>query len=652
VNFDPAIDPTSELLGVWTRWMLYSLDTDQTVDPGDDCRRWGDAETHERNAVADAEMLECVLLPGTAVESLLLDRVLAPSRRVRETLADARKALSPAGAESGHVARALALLLHRIRDYLRTHTDDEGRPTFRADGYVNPIEGELPESGFPCDFVDAYSLALSVCVQTLTILRAWGEKDVRAEISQAWRGEGLATLDLDEIVHLTQERLTAAMHGLKDSFVAIPSTDEQWNYVAREPADLNSSGSHFPHSEEMNRVRSQVERYLHTDLGDDRPWECGFTWGRARNIPPGHGWPALEAPYLYSTVVALDGIRDVTNQAVLSSDILNPEQAALAAELSFCASATVRHWEGLALAPQPLTGVSRLEDVPWRSPDYDESEYYTLLVSRILLGDGRTGTLDNAEILDRLVRVAEELAQRARITRHPVADSVAGRVASRTERRDADASDSALRLHEPGKALRLEPAPGSDGIAVSLRIYDYAPQLLKLAAKLAQTTPTEPAQERLRVIIEATWRHLAARQARSIDGSPIPGRAWATWPPQGLWNMRGLSIERGFHGDNSSWCGVNSWYITERVVEALVSLVQLRQARPGPAPQSSQLVDELMAELEWRIAQTATRSRALFLNELAALHGRRTDLGASGSLSAAQELLEKVISASQPDGGS
>jgi hypothetical protein len=200
--------------------------------------------------------------------------------------------------------------------------------------------------------------------------------------------------------------------------------------------------------------------------------------------------------------------------------------------------------------------------------------------------------------------------------------------------------------------LRLDPAPDSDGIAVSLRIYDYAPQLLKLVAKLAQATPTEPAQERLRVIIEATWRHLAARQSRLIDGSPIPGRAWATWPPQELWNMRGLSIERRFHGDNSQWCGVNSWYITERVVEALVALVQLRQARPGPAPQSSRLLDELMADLEWRIAQTATRSRAHFLSELAGLHGRRTEVGTSGSLSAAQKLLENVTSASQPNGGS
>lgn len=652
MNFDPAIDPTSELLGVWARWMRYSLDADQTVDPGDNYRRWGDAETPERNAVADAEMLECVLLPGTAVESLSLERVLAPSRRVRETLTDARKALSPAGAESGHVARALALLLHRLRDYLRAHTDDAGRPTFRADGYVYAMDDELPEGGFPCDFVDAYSLAMSVCVQTLTILRAWSEKDVRDEISQAWRGEGLPSLDLDELVQLTEERLTAAMRGLKDSFVAIPSTDDQWNYVAREPVDLSSNGSHFPHSEEMNRVRSQVERYLHTDLGDDRPWECGFTWGRARNVLPGHGWPAMEAPYLYSTVVALDGIRDVASQSVLSSDILKSEQASLAAELSFCAAATVRHWEGLALASQPLTGIARLEDVPWRTPDYDESEYYTLLVSRILVGDGRSSTLGNSDILDRLVRVAEELAQRGRITRHPVADDVAGRVAGRTERRDVHASDSALRLHQPGKVLRLDPAAGSDGISVSLRIYDYAPQLLKLAAKLAQATPSEPAQERLRVVIEATWRHIAARQARSIDGSPIPGRAWATWPPQGLWNMRGLSIERDSHEDNTRWMGVNSWYMTERVVEALVALVQLRQARPGPAPQSSRLLDELMAELEWRIAQTSSSSRALLLSELATLHGRRTDIGASGSLSAAQELLQKVVSASQPNGGS
>ncbi|MHB8490912.1 MAG: hypothetical protein ACYDA6_01680 [Solirubrobacteraceae bacterium] len=653
MNFDPKIDPTSELLGVWARWVLYAVDEEQTRDPGED-RRWGDAETQERNAVADAEMLECVLLPGTAVEGLMLDRVLAPSRRTRETLADARKALSPPRAESGQVARAFALLLSRIDDYLRTHRDDDARPSFRADGYVYPVEGEFPEGGFACDFVDAYSLAVSVCVQTLTILRALGDSDTRAEILQAWRGEGLPVLDLDEIVKLAEERLTAAMHGLKDSFVAIPSTDEQWSYVAREPPGLDADGTLFPHGPEMDRVRSQVERYLHIDLGDDRPWECGFTWGRARNVISGHGWPALEAPYLYSTVVALDGIRDVANQGVLSSDILTPEQASLAAELSFCASAAVRHWEGLAMACQPLSGVWRLEDVPWRTPDYDENEYYTLLVARILVGDGRSGTLADPEIIDRLVRIAEELAQRGRITRHPVVDGGGDLLTGRAthQRTNVEGEDPALRLHDPGKLLRLDPAPGSDGIAVSLRIYDYAPQLLKLVSKLAQATPSDPAQERLRAIIEATWRHLAARRARSSSGTTVPGRAWASWPPQGLWNMRGLHVEGGFGDDNSPWVGVNSWYMTERVVEALVALVQLRQARPGSAPQSSQLLDELMAELEWRIAQTATTKRAPFLKKLAELHTLRTEIGASATLGDAQELLGKVIAASQTNGGS
>jgi hypothetical protein len=654
LNFDPKIDPTSELLEVWKRWLIYSLDDAQTQDPGAS-RRWGDRDTPTRNAVADAEMLECVLLPGTALDGLMLDQILSSPRRLQGTLEDARGALSPQGTNSGRAARALGVLFSRIEDYLRTHRDEEGRPTFRADGYVEAIDGELPEGGFPCDFVDAYSLGLSVCIQTLTILRLLGERDTREEIEQALRGEGLPALDLDAIGQLAEERLTAAMHGLKDSFVASKSTDKQWGYVAREPSGLDMDGTFFPHGPQMDRVRTQVERYLGIDLGDNKPWECGFTWGRARNVIPGHGWPADPAPYLYSTVIALDGIRDVTSQQVISSDILTPEQAALAAELSFCASAAIRHWELLAFARQPISGVSRLEDIPWRTPDYDEDEYYTLLVARVVVGDGgRSGTLDDPEILDRLVRISEELAQRGRITRHPVVDPGRDRISEAADEapNPKRSADPGLRLHAPGKYLRLGPADGSDGIPVSLRIYDYAPQLLKLAAKLAQAAPNEREQGRLRELIEAGWRHLAARKARSKVAASVRGRAWASWPPEELWDMRSLNLDESSRGDNAPWMEVNSWYMTERVVEALVALVQLRQARPGSPLQSSRLLDELMAEVEWRIAQTGASHRTPLLKDLAELHERRTHVGPSASLRAAQELLERVAATSQANGGS
>ena len=147
MNFDPAIDPTSELLGVWKRWVLFSVDEERVQDPGDGERRWGDAETPDRNAVADAEMLECVLLPGTSVDGLMLDRVLAPSKRVRETVADARRALSPPKARSGETVRAFSLLLSRIADYLEFHRDGDGHPTFRANGYVEPVDGEFGGGG-------------------------------------------------------------------------------------------------------------------------------------------------------------------------------------------------------------------------------------------------------------------------------------------------------------------------------------------------------------------------------------------------------------------------------------------------------------------------------------------------------------------------
>ena len=130
------------------------------------------------------------------------------------------------------------------------------------------------------------------------------------------------------------------------------------------------------------------------------------------------------------------------------------------------------------------------------------------------------------------------------------------------------------------------------------------------------------------------------------------GQAWASWPPRELWDMRGLRLEEASRGDNTPWMEVNSWYMTERVVEALVALVELRQARPSSALQSSRLLDELTAEVEWRIAQTAGAQRTPLLKALTELHERRMRVGPSASIQPAQELLEKVIATSQANGAS
>ena len=89
-----------------------------------------------------------------------------------------------------------------------------------------------------------------------------------------------------------------------------------------------------------------------------------------------------------------------------------------------------------------------LEDLPWTTTDGRESDYYSLLLTSIVIQGAGTEQAVGLDI-ERVGRLLEELANRGRITRRPVAD------------------DAAVALHIPGMRLRLM---GSEKVAEGPRL--------------------------------------------------------------------------------------------------------------------------------------------------------------------------------------
>ena len=95
------------------------------------------------------------------------------------------------------------------------------------------------------------------------------------------------------------------------------------------------------------------------------------------------GGVAEARPYLYFTVVALDGIQDLFSERTRILGLLNEEQQRLARALQLRWDLTRQFWAKVAT----FGGGEQwpLEDLPWRTTDGRESDYYSLLLTSILI---------------------------------------------------------------------------------------------------------------------------------------------------------------------------------------------------------------------------------------------------------------------------
>jgi hypothetical protein len=534
--------------------------------------RWSWGGRSGRNSISDAEQLLTILYPATAIYSLNVDQVHQTADDVLDCLASLGSALD--------IPRRLIGVL---REYMRDYLDDE-TPDFSGDSYFEVFEdATTPESEqLKLHVVDSYSTSVSLCLATLGFLRVY---------RQGIRSAGMRR-EIEELEKLTSKRLTAAMVGLLRSFTinTFLPTDPPGQAMCRMLNQGNIASESLVHDllGDLAEVRASLQQELTLGLGQvadelenpERLFECGWSWGvvdgapkvdSAEDIGDQPVGTADARPYLYFTVVALDGIQDLFSERTRILGLLSEEQQRLARALQLRWDLTRQFWAKIA-----TFGAGRrwpLEDLPWTTSDGAESDYYSLLLASIVI-EGASSERGLDVDIERVGRLLEELANRGRITRRPTAD------------------DPAIALHLPGMRLRLYGSEKtSEGPLLQWTVSSYASLVLKRLLRVAELTDDKVTRLRFLDLAGQIWAHIEQRRIEAPNG-------------RGLWD----EPTQVFTGTPFDPYGGPSWYHTERVIEALVAAANVTQSRAASAdPELAQFAVQLIAEAEQLFDQELLR---------------------------------------------
>jgi hypothetical protein len=545
------LQPRQELLSVWKAISKWCGPVQSFT--------W--ADRGGSNSISDAELLLCLLLPPQRLPGIRFDR---PD----ETKADVCQALSAFGGPVDIPQRIVGLIGQYLARYTDAKTDI---PIFSGGNYLTTApddDSEPTPEQYELDVVDSYSTSIVLCTAVIRFLRSY-----RSQVQRKVHLEEIAKVEAD-----TQRRLTAAMAGLQRSFTVsifgpedpehramretvYPSSNYSGDLVARIRSALRDVMAGL---RELGIADDQVEDLLQNR---DKLFECGWSWGvvqgtdEVKTASATYGQPgyAEAFPYLYFTVVAVDGIRDLFSQETRLMGLLNEDQQALARVLNLQWDLAQRYWSTIATLGDTRWPV---EELPWRTTDDSESDYYSLLVVSLVRHSLSDRGAPDAD-LARITRVLEDLADRGRIRRRPLAN------------------DPALELHQPGRWINLV---GADTVApgaprIGWRLGELSSLLLGRALALAAQVNDNKERARLLRLADESWRHLERRRLRDGKGAGLwddPANVYPTLP----------------HRDRPSW------YHTTRVVQCMGTAADLIQGEPPPGLTLSDVAGELLIEAE------------------------------------------------------
>ncbi|GAA2874727.1 SCO2524 family protein [Streptomyces mexicanus] len=566
------IKPRQHLLDIWRATARHSFDDGKLVR----------GDTDGLSCVADAERLLCLLYPATEVPAFRLDQ---PDTTERDVL----RALEGVGSR----LEIPPNLVTALTQFMRTHTGPDDSPTFAGGHYFKPADpaAELSHAQSQLGVVDSYSMSVTLCLATLGFLKVYETTTTRPEVHKA----------IAELREATNTRLTAAMISLLRSFTVnvFDAESEQGRRLIEVIGQRRQSDRAVlqQFSRRFRPLRATIIESLTRGIQVDESirdesqlFECGWAWGIVRDAPqvtdldvqvPGQpDGIADRLPYVYFTVVALDGIQDLFSERTLTLGLLNADQQKLAEALRLRWELSQQYWSAVA-----RFGPDRwpLEDLPWQTTGLRlESEYFSLTVAAILVHDliRRKATDDD---LTRTVAIMERLAERGRIT-------------SRMTRRDP-----VIGLHNPGVLMPLAGSERSGGL-LQWRMTDFSAQLLKRTVQLAALSRNIGAQDRLLRLAEQTFEHLWKRRIEDGEGTGLWDDVRTVYP-----DARGIGPRL-------------SWSITERVTECLVAARNLYEQQPIRSPELAQLARELLSEathlfgkeqLEASATADGSRSRAM-----------------------------------------
>lgn len=532
------VQPRRELLEIWGSLTRSSWKRDHWLPGG----RFG------ANSMSDAEQLLCLLLPATELETFHLDRPDQTDGRMEQVL----RALGTATDIPRTITRILT-------EYFERYTE-EGTPVFS--GGLSEDENEHP-------MVDSYAISITLCLAVLGFARMFRHSVYREDAHAA----------IVRLENAAGVRLSAAMVGLLRSFsvYAFPVDSREGKNLC---ATVDQEG--LPRRVVVERLHRELRQIIascrevligsgsSTDLElPDRLFECGWAWSVVRDAPEIETYDkigeqpagaAADRPILHFTVTALDAIEDLFSERTRVLGLLNEDQQRLARALQLRSDLTRGYWATLA-----TFGDGRhwpLENIPWRTTDGDESDYYTLQVTSLAM-QGLAQVRGNDAELARIGRVLATLAERGRITARAVEH------------------DPNLRLHFPGVRLAL---PGSDGAGpgdlLVWAVPGFAALLLQRVAGTAALISDAEERARLLDLCDAVWEHLEHRRLTS-------------GPAAGLWDQPARVFPQ-LPTANDAPC----WYYTERVVQALVTVAKLVDRPPARNDELARQAAGLLREAE------------------------------------------------------
>ncbi|MEU5090203.1 SCO2524 family protein [Streptomyces sp. NPDC021356] len=542
------IKPRQHLLDIWRATARHSFEDGKLVT----------GDTDGLSSVADAERLLCLLYPATEVPAFRLDQ---PDTTERDVL----RALEGIGSR----LEIPPNLITALNQFMRTHTGPDDSPTFSGGHYFKSADagGEITHDQAQLGVVDSYSMSVTLCLATLGFLKVYEGTTTRPEVRRA----------IDELREATNARLTAAMISLLRSFtVNVFDAESEQGRRLIQVIGQNRQSDRAVLQQFARRFRplratiiESLTRGIQVDESirdESQLFECGWAWGVVRDAPhvtdldvqvPGQpDGIADRLPYVYFTVVALDGIQDLFSERTLTLGLLDADQQKLAEALRLRWELSQQYWSAVA-----RFGSERwpLEDLPWQTTGLRlESEYFSLTVAAILVHDlvRRKATDDD---LTRTVAIMERLADR-------------GRVTSRMTR-----NDPVITLHNPGVTMPLAGSERSGGLLL-WRMTDFSAQLLKRIIQLAELSRNIDAQDRLLRLAEQTFEHLWNRRIEDGVGAD-------------LWDdVRTVYPDARDAGPRLSWS------ITERLTECLVAARNLYEQQPIRSPELAQLARELLSE--------------------------------------------------------
>lgn len=553
------MQPRQQLLDIWKAQITYSW---RPIEEGGRGKAWHWGGRNDSDAVGDAQQLLCLLFPAQELPELNYANPDATSEAVLDALAGL-----------GDAVEIPIRVMRLIEDYMERHVDEQDVPVYSGGSNMHRVD--RTQQAHPAqravDVTEGFALAIPLCLASLTFLA-----DFAPTVDRMGRADLIRELEaVETAVH---RRLLGAITGLLRSF-AVSTFDADDEFGRQLIALINVDGQ--PDRKIVRRFREAAEEIIASlrnitvgsggTAGVEAPtklFEIGWSWSvveKAPDIPDVSDTStqrlgrAEDAPYLYFTVVALEAIATLFSARVMRRNLLTEEEQRLAQSLQLRLDVTRRYWSMVA----SFGGGSKwpLEDVPWRTTDGLEYDYYTLLVCAVAtenFGRSRGGDDD----LIRLGEVLVELANRGRITRRALG------------------GDRAIETHFPGVKAELAGIEKLDGPPMVWNMVDFAPLLLKRLYDAASLLVTIDARAQLLEVADQVWDHLARRRIRE-------GRASRLWDQP-----------RQIYQELPNWFEDPSWHFTIRVVEAMVIAAQFATSEPARSRNLETLTHDLLVEAE------------------------------------------------------